>query len=133
MLDRGDLYEQASLGPEDVDFFEAYDDYPVINALQLEGLGFCGHGEAPKFIRDNSFSLSGTLPFNTSGGQLSAGQAGAGGGFLGLVQALRQVTDQAGAMQIPDANHGLVSGFGMINYDRGLCTGAAILARAAAS
>lgn len=130
MQDRDDLYAQAMLGPEDLDFFEAYDDYPVINALQFEGLGFCGHGEAPNFIRRNTFSIDGTLPFNTSGGQLSVGQAGAAGGFLGLVQALRQVTDQAGKTQIPEAKHGLVSGFGMINYDRGLCTGAAILGRA---
>lgn len=130
MLDRDDLYAQAALGPKDMDFFEAYDDYPVINALQMEGLDLCGYGEAPKFIRDNTFSIGGTLPFNTSGGQLSVGQAGAAGGFLGLVQALRQVTDQAGKTQIPHAKHGLVSGFGMINYDRGLCTGAAILGRA---
>lgn len=130
MQDRDDLYAQAMLGPEDLDFFEAYDDYPVINALQFEGLGFCDHGEAPNFIRRNTFSIDGTLPFNTSGGQLSVGQAGAAGGFLGLVQALRQVTDQAGKTQIPEAKHGLVSGFGMINYDRGLCTGAVILGRA---
>jgi acetyl-CoA acetyltransferase len=129
MLDRDDLYAQAMLGPKDLDFFEAYDDYPVINALQFEGLGFCGHGEAPHFIRSNTFTRDGTVPFNTSGGQLSVGQAGAAGGFLGLVQALRQVTDQAGPTQIPQAKHGLVSGFGMINYDRGLCTGAAILGR----
>jgi acetyl-CoA acetyltransferase len=129
MLDRDDLYAQAMLGPEDLDFFEAYDDYPVINALQFEGLGFCGHGEAPHFIRSNTFTRDGTVPFNTSGGQLSVGQAGAAGGFLGLVQALRQVTDQAGPTQIPQAKQGLVSGFGMINYDRGLCTGAAILGR----
>jgi hypothetical protein len=30
---------------------------------------------------------------------------------------------------VADARIGLVSGFGMINYDRGLCTAAAILAR----
>ncbi len=42
VMDRDDLYAQAGLGPEDIDLFEAYDDYPVINCLQLEGLGFCG-------------------------------------------------------------------------------------------
>uniref|UniRef100_UPI00398152E5 thiolase C-terminal domain-containing protein n=1 Tax=Salmonella sp. s58676 TaxID=3159705 RepID=UPI00398152E5 len=66
-------------------------------------------------------------PFNTSGGQLSARHAGAAGGYLGLVQALRQLTGQAGAMQVAQARIGLVSGFGMINYDRGLCTAAAML------
>ena len=58
------------------------------------------------------------------------GQAGAGGGFLGLVQAIRQVTDQVLGAKVENARHGVVSGFGMINYDRGLCTGAAILGSA---
>jgi acetyl-CoA acetyltransferase len=128
VVDRDDLYAQAGLGPEDVDFFEAYDDYPMINCLQLEGLGFCDH--APEFIRKNTFTLDGSLPFNTSGGQLSVGQAGAAGGFLGLVQALRQVTGQTLGKSVENTRHGLVSGFGMINYDRGLCTGAAILGSA---
>jgi acetyl-CoA acetyltransferase len=128
-LDRDDLYAQAGVGPKDVDFFEAYDDYPVINALQLEDLGFCEKGGAPQFIRDNSFTIDGTLPFNTSGGQLSVGQAGAAGGYLGLVEALRQLTGQALGAAVADAQVGLVSGFGMINYDRGLCSGAALLAR----
>ncbi len=128
VMDRDDLYAQAGLGPEDVDFFEAYDDYPVINCLQLEGLGFCDH--APDFIRKNTFTQDGSFPFNTSGGQLSVGQAGAAGGFLGLVQALRQVTGQTLGKSVENARRGLVSGFGMINYDRGLCTGAAILGSA---
>jgi len=129
-MDQDHLYAQAGFGPPDIDLFEAYDDYPVINCLQLEGLGFCLEGEAPAFIRKHSFTVDGSLPFNTSGGQLSLGQAGAAGGFLGLVQALRQVTGQAKKTQVANARHALVSGFGMINYDRGLCTGAAILGRA---
>ena len=58
---------------------------------------------------------------------MSAGQAGAAGGFLGLVEAIRQVTGTAGPTQVPGARRAMVSGFGMINYDRGLCSGAAIL------
>ena len=57
------------------------------------------------------------------------GQAGAAGGYLGLVQALRQLTDTAGDTQVANARIGLVSGFGMINYDRGICTAAALLER----
>jgi acetyl-CoA acetyltransferase len=41
VMDRDDLYAQANIGPQDIDLFEAYDDYPVINFLQFEGLGFC--------------------------------------------------------------------------------------------
>lgn len=130
-MDRDRLYEQAHIGPEDVDFVETYDDYPVISMMQLEDLGFCGKGEGPDFVRRHGFEANGSFPVNTSGGQLSVGQAGAGGGHLGMVEAIRQLTGRTLGAAVEDASHGVVSGFGMINYDRGLCSGAAVLARAA--
>jgi acetyl-CoA acetyltransferase len=129
-LDREDLYAQAGAGPSDMDFAQLYDDYPVINVMQLEDLGFCEKGGGADFVRRNSFTIGGTLPLNTSGGQLSVGQAGAAGGTLGLVEAVRQLTGRALGAQVENARRGLVSGFGMINYDRGLCSGAAILGQA---
>jgi acetyl-CoA acetyltransferase len=72
---------------------------------------------------------TGSFPNNTSGGQLSAGQAGAAGGFLGMTEAIRQLTDSAGPRTVPDARLGLVAGFGMVTYDRCLCTGAVILGK----
>ena len=127
-LDRDDLYRQAGVARGEVDFVETYDDYPVISLMQLEDLGFCGKGEGPAFVRRHRFTHDGSFPLNTSGGQLSVGQAGAAGGFLGMVEAIRQLTGEAGPRQVKVAKLGLVSGFGMINYDRGLGSGAAILA-----
>ena len=129
VLDRDELFSRAGVGHEDIDFLQTYDDYPVISVLQIEDLGFCAKGEGPQFVRDHTFTVEGTFPHNTSGGQLSGGQAGAAGGFLGLTDAVRQLTGAASAAPVHDARIGLVSGFGMINYDRGLCCGAAILAR----
>ena len=86
-----------------------------------------GKGEGAAFVRRHSFTWDGSFPLNTSGGQLSVGQAGAAGGSLGMVEALRQLTGQAAARQVQGAKLGLVSGFGMINFDRGLGSGAAIL------
>lgn len=128
-MDIDDLYQMAQVTASDIDFLETYDDYPVINVLQFEDLGFCAKGAGPQFIRDNTFTIDGSFPFNTSGGQLSVGQAGAAGGYLGLVQALRQLTHCAAETQVKNATVGMVSGFGMINYDRGICTAAAILKR----
>jgi acetyl-CoA acetyltransferase len=128
-LDRDELYAQAGVPPADVDFLETYDDYPVISLMQLEDLGFCAKGEGPAFVRSHTFTHDGSFPLNTSGGQLSVGQAGAAGGSLGMVEALRQLTGEAGTRTVKDARIGLASGFGMINFDRGLCSGAAILAR----
>ncbi len=128
LLDREELFAQAGVVRRDIDFLQTYDDYPVISAMQMEDLGFCGKGEAPQFIREHSLTTDGTFPVNTSGGQLSVGQAGAAGGFLGMTEAIRQVTGAAQGTAVANARIGLVSGFGMINYDRGLCCGAAILA-----
>ena len=106
---------------------QTYDDYPVIIAMQVEDLGFAPKGEGAAFLAARDTTATGDFPHNTSGGQLSAGQAGAAGGYLGLVEALRQVTGQALGMQVAGARRALVSGFGMINFDRGLCSGAAVL------
>ena len=129
-MDADALYAQAGIGPQDINFLQVYDDYPVINALQFEGLGFCGRAGAPEFIRANTFEAEGSFPVNTSGGQLSVGQAGAAGGHLGIVEAIRQLTGQPLGARVPNARHGVVSGFGMINYDRGICSGAVVLGAA---
>jgi len=131
-MDIDELYGMAGIKPDAVDFVQTYDDYPVICMMQIEDLGFCAKGEGAAFIRSHTLTADGTFPHNVSGGQLSVGQAGAAGGFLGLVEALRQVTGTSLGAQVPDARIGLVSGFGMITYDRGLASGAAILAGAGA-
>ena len=126
-VDRDDLYAMAGCGPADIGFVQTYDDYPVIVLMQFEGLGFCGPDEAPAFVRGRSTAWNGDFPHNTSGGQLSAGQAGCAGGFLGLTEALRQITGAAGDRTVKNPRLGLVSGYGMVTYDRCLCTGAVIL------
>ncbi|WP_234197068.1 thiolase family protein [Pseudacidovorax sp. NFM-22] len=127
--DRDDLYAQAGVQPKDIDFIQTYDDYPVIVMMHFEDLGFCEKGEGPAFVQSHTLTHDGSFPNNTSGGQLSAGQAGAAGGFLGMTETLRQLTGQAGPRTVPDAQLGLVAGFGMVTYDRCLCTGAVILGK----
>lgn len=128
-MDRDDLYAQAGVQPGDVDFIQTYDDYPVIVMMHFEDLGFCEKGEGPAFVQSHTLTHDGSFPNNTSGGQLSAGQAGAAGGFLGMTETLRQLTGQAGARTVPGAELGLVAGFGMVTYDRCLCTGAVLLGK----
>ena len=129
--DVDELWAMAGVKPDDVDLLETYDDYPVIVMLQFEDLGFCRKGEAPEFVRSHKLTNEGSFPHNTSGGQLSVGQAGAAGGYLGLVEAMRQLTGTALGSAVPDARIAAVSGFGMINFDRGLASCAAVFARAA--
>ena len=126
-MDADALWQRASIGPDEIDLVETYDDYPVISMLQFEDLGFCAKDAGADFIRRNEFGPGGNFPHNTGGGQLSCGQAGAAGGFLGLVEAVRQLTGAAEGRGVDGARHALI-GFGMINYDRGICTAAAVLA-----
>lgn len=130
-VDRDELYAQAGVTPADIDFVQTYDDYPVIVMMQFEDLGFCDKGEGPAFVRAHGLTHEGSFPNNTSGGQLSCGQAGAAAGFLGMTEAVRQLTGQAGERAVPGAQLGLVAGFGMVTYDRCLCTGAVILGASA--
>ncbi len=124
------MYEMAGITARDIDFLQTYDDYPVIALMQMEDLGFCGKGEGPEFIRSTDLTWNGKgLPHNTCGGQLSAGQAGAAGGFLGTVEGIRQLTENNLSNQVEGARIGMVGGYGMVNYDRCLCTSALILAR----
>jgi acetyl-CoA acetyltransferase len=127
-MDIAELYAMAGVKPDDLDVVQTYDDYPVITMMQFEDLGFCGKGEGAEFVRQHDLTIDGDFPHNTSGGQLSVGQAGAAGAYLGLVEALRQVLRVAGPTQVKNASLALASGFGMINYDRGLASGAAIFA-----
>lgn len=130
------LFTAAGIGRQDVDFVQTYDDYPVISLMQLEDLGFCNKGDGAEFLQNIDFRFDGSgassrkLPHNTSGGQLSVGQAGSAAGYMGVVESIRQLTNSANNNQVADAKIGLVSGYGMINYDRGLCSGAAILSAA---
>ncbi|WP_372610621.1 thiolase family protein [Aquicoccus sp.] len=126
-VDIDTLYDSAGCAPEDIDLLQSYDDYPVISMMQIEDLGFCEKGGAVEFVRGHDLTVTGDFPHNTNGGQLSVGQAGAAGGYLGIVEAIRQVTHQAGPTQIEGARRAMVSGFGMVNYDRGVCSAVAIL------
>jgi acetyl-CoA acetyltransferase len=119
-----DLWRQASVTPEDVDMVSVYDDYPVMAIAQLADLGFAPDGDLRAMIARIE---SRALPVNTSGGQLSAGQAGAAGGMHGLVEALTQLRGQGGERQVPNARLAVVSGYGMVEYRYGMCANAVVL------
>jgi acetyl-CoA acetyltransferase len=122
------LYARAGTSPERMDFAQLYDDYPVMAFVQLEGMGFCKPGTAHEFVGETDITTRGKLPINTGGGQLSAGQAGASGGMIGVYEAVTQLLGRAGDRQVR-CRQGLVTGYGMVAYGRGLCSSAAILER----
>jgi acetyl-CoA acetyltransferase len=123
-----ELWRSAGLGPGDVDVISVYDDYPAMVLAQLDDLGFVAGGDLARFVRERVSDER--LPLNTSGGQLSAGQAGAAGGMHGLVEVVSQLLGRAGDRQVRDARVGVVSGYGMVLYRYGACANAVVLERA---
>lgn len=111
--------------PNDADVVSVYDDYPSMVVAKLADLGFLAPDEdASKFIAERIATRD--LPVNTSGGQLSAGQAGSAGGMHGLVEVARQLHGRAPGRQV-GARIGVVSGYGMVLYRHGSCANVAIL------
>ncbi|MGH2883677.1 MAG: thiolase family protein [Solirubrobacteraceae bacterium] len=120
-----DLWADAGTGPEEIDVAMVYDDYPAMALVQLVDLGFAGDGDVRSLIHERIATRQ--IPVNTSGGQLSAGQAGAAGGLHGVVEAVRQLRGEAGERQVVGARTALVAGYGMVCYRYGACAGATVL------
>lgn len=117
------LWDRAGVDPTDIDLISVYDDYPVMVLAQLSDLGFIPGDDFGSALRR---LVHDRWPVNTSGGQLSAGQAGSAGGLHGLVEAVIQLQGRAGARQV-NARLAAVSGYGMVTYRYGACANAAIL------
>ncbi|GAA2342883.1 lipid-transfer protein [Saccharopolyspora halophila] len=86
------LWQQAGLGPQDVQVGILYDHFTPFVLAQLEELGFCGRGEARDFIADGNLELGGSLPLNTHGGQLGEAYIH---GMNGIAEAVRQLRGTA--------------------------------------
>ena len=122
----GELWSDAGAGPEDMDVISVYDDYPAMAVAQLNDLGFAADGDLSSFLRRVDDER---LPVNTSGGQLSAGQAGTAGGMIGLVESVLQLQGRAGERQIEGARLAVATGYGMVLYRYGACANAVVLER----
>ena len=97
-------------------------------AIQAADLGLVGGRRSAPLAARHACSTR-RWPLNTSGGQLSAGQAGAAGGMHGLVEAVRQLRGDAGERQ-STCGWRSSCGYGMVLYRHGACHIAAVLERA---
>jgi acetyl-CoA acetyltransferase len=108
------------LKPSNMSLFEPYDDYTIAVLMQIEDAGFCKKGGGGKFVDETDISYKGQLPINTGGGQLSAGQPGLAGGFVNLLETIRQLKEEGGGRQVKGARYGMVTGLGNLQYAKNL-------------
>jgi acetyl-CoA acetyltransferase len=99
------LYDRAGLGPEDVDVAQIYDCFTITVLLQLEDYGFCAKGDGGSFAASGALGLTGSLPINTAGGNLSEGYIH---GVNHIVEGVRQIRGTS-TSQVRDAEVCLVT------------------------
>jgi acetyl-CoA acetyltransferase len=115
------LWSEVGFGPHEVRVLSLYDDYPAVVVAQLVEAGFVDPGDVAGGIRR---LLASSVRLNSSGGQLSAGQCGAGAGLHGVVDVVRGLSGE------PRGTKGVATGYGMVVNRYGACANAVALERA---
>jgi acetyl-CoA acyltransferase len=93
-------YEEAGIGPEDLDAIELHDAMAPAELMLYERLGLCGPGEGPRLIDEGVTTLRGRLPVNPSGGLCSRGHPVGATGLLQIAELVWQMRGEAGERQI---------------------------------
>jgi acetyl-CoA C-acetyltransferase len=102
-------YDMAGVTIDDIDVAEVYDAFSYMEAMWLEGLGFCEDGMGPEQIERGTFDFRGKLPVNPSGGRLSANPVQVAG-LAGMIECVLQLRGEAGRRQVKGAEIALAHG-----------------------
>jgi acetyl-CoA acetyltransferase len=106
-------YEQAGLGPEDVNLVELHDCFATAEIVHYENLGLCADGEAGRMIDEGATALGGKVPVNVSGGLLSKGHPLGATGIANIYEVTTHLRGEAGKRQVEGAKIGLTHVVGM--------------------
>jgi acetyl-CoA acetyltransferase len=102
-----DAYNQAGVGPEDIDFAEVHDCMTIAEILRVEGMGLCEPGGMIKWIEEGTIEITGKKPINPSGGLIGKGHPVGATGIAQIYELCKQLRGEAGRRQIPGARIGL--------------------------
>ncbi len=105
-------YEQAGVGPDDIDVAEVHDAAAPAEIIAYEDLGFAPKGGGPALIRAGVTALGGRLPVNTSGGLESRGHPIGATGLAMVTEIILQLRKEASGRQVEGARLGLVHNMG---------------------
>ena len=107
------VYEQAGVGPKDIDVCELHDCFAHNELISYEALGFCAPGEAARFIADGDNTYGGAVVTNPSGGLLSKGHPLGATGLAQCYELTQQLRGKADARQVEGARLGLQHNLGL--------------------
>jgi acetyl-CoA acetyltransferase len=107
------IYEQAGVGPQDVDVAELHDCFTVNELLTYEAIGLCKEGEAEKFITEDDNTYGGKVVTNPSGGLLSKGHPLGATGLAQCTELVWQLRGQADKRQVDGARIALQHNLGL--------------------
>ena len=105
-------YQQAGLGPKEIDLFELHDAFSIMAALSLEAAGFAEKGKGVRLALDGEITLHGRVPIATMGGLKARGHPVGATGVYQIVEVVQQLRGEAGANQVPDARIGMAQNIG---------------------
>ena len=106
-------YEQAGVGPGDIDVIELHDCFAQNELLTYEGLGLCAEGEGPKLVDDGDNTYGGRWVVNPSGGLLSKGHPLGATGLAQCYELTHQLRGSAGERQVAGARTALQHNLGL--------------------
>src|SRR5438552_1601800 len=119
-------YEQAGVGPEDLDLVELHDCFATAELVHYDNLMLCKEGGAVDFFESGATWRDGTTPVNVSGGLESKGHPIAATGIANIWEVCHHLRGEAGERQIDNAKVGLAHVIGL-----GSACGVHILEKAA--
>jgi acetyl-CoA C-acetyltransferase len=105
-------YQQAGVGPADLDLFEVHDAFTIMSALSLEATGFARRGEGWRMAQEDEIGLQGRIPISTMGGLKSRGHPVGATGIYQIVEIVQQLTGAAGPNQIANARLAMAQNIG---------------------
>lgn len=109
-------YEEAGVGPDDLDCAEVYDLSTAMELDWYEQIGLCAPGEAEKLLRDGATTLGGRVPVNPSGGLACFGEAVPAQAIAQVCELAWQVRGTAGGRQVEGARAGLSINQGLFGH-----------------
>lgn len=106
-------YEQAGVGPADLDLVELHDCFATAELIHYDNLGLCEPGGAGDFLDSGAPWRDGKTPVNVSGGLLSKGHPLGATGIANIYEVATHLRGEAGDRQIPGAKVGLTHVIGL--------------------